>query len=153
MKDKKILILGGSRYYSRCIEGLKDSGYFVIVADRDRNADGFSFSDAYEICDIVDEKAILRIAMKYRIDAIVPINDYGVPTASYVSSKLRISGISLETAKLSTNKEAMRKCWSESGIPCPKFGRGLGGARGDWLPLHSQTCSWHWRSKSWNSGC
>jgi len=121
MFNKKILILGGSRYYSRCIEGLKKNNYTVIVADKDKDADGFNYSNFSEVCDIVDKKSVLKVALKYEIDAVVPVNDYGVPTAAYVAEKMGLKGISQEAAELSTNKESMRTRWLDKGLPSPKF--------------------------------
>lgn len=120
MRSKKILILGASRYYSRCIEGARQAGYYVIVVDRNPHSDGFRYADESAICDIVDKEGILTIAMAHGISAIVPINDYGVPTAAYVAEKMGLLGISSEVAILATDKEAMRRRWIETGVPCPK---------------------------------
>lgn len=121
IKQKKILILGASRYYSKSIEAARHAGYFVILADRNSQSYAFAFADATEVCDIVDKEAVLEISKKHRISAIIPVNDYGVPTAAYVAAKLGLIGISEETAFWATNKSAMRKKWIESGIPCPRI--------------------------------
>lgn len=120
MTSKKILILGASRYYSRCIEGARRSGYYIIVVDRNANSDGFRYANESAICDIVDKEGVLAIAKEHGVSAVVPINDYGVPTAAYVAEKMGLRGISSEVATLATDKEAMRRRWMETDIPCPK---------------------------------
>ncbi len=120
-KQKKVLILGASRYYSKSIEAARRAGYYVIAADRNPQSYAFAYADASEVCDIIDKQSVLEVAKKYAIDAIVPVNDYGVPTAAYVAAKLDLHGISEETAYWATNKGAMRKKWVASGVPCPKL--------------------------------
>ena len=119
MKQKRVLILGASRYYSRSINAARNAGYYVIAADRNPVAEGFAAADLGVTCDIVDRDAVLSIARQQLIDAIVPVNDYGVPTAAYVAARLGIPGISEGAALLATDKQAMRERWSSTGVPCP----------------------------------
>lgn len=118
---KKILILGAARYYLRSIESAKKAGYYVIAIDRSPGSEGFKCADEGIVCDIVDKTAVLKIADEKKIDGIIPINDFGVPTAAHVSEKLDLPGISRDTALLCTNKEEMRKKWQKDGVPCPVF--------------------------------
>jgi len=117
---KKIIILGASRYYIKSIEAARKAGYYIIAVDRNPGSEGFKIADHYYVCDIIDKKGILKIAIENNISGIVPINDYGVPTASYVSTRMGLPGISEEAAQLATNKELMRKRWIRDGVPCPK---------------------------------
>ena len=119
MCSKKVLILGASRYYSKSIESARNAGYYVIAVDRSPDSEGFKSADEFEICDIVDKEGVLKIARKYMVSGVIPVNDYGVPTAAFVASQMKLPAISEETARLSTDKAAMRKKWIESGIPCP----------------------------------
>jgi biotin carboxylase len=119
-KQKKVLILGASRYYSKSIEAARNAGYYVIAADRNPQSYAFQVADTFEVCDIVDKESVLAVAQKHDIDGIVPINDYGVPTAAYVARKMELPGVSEETAYLATNKGAMRQRWIETNVPCPK---------------------------------
>lgn len=121
IKQKKVLILGASRYYSKSIEAAQRAGYFVIAVDRNPDAYAFAVADAFEVCDIVDKEGVLSVAKKHKISGIVPINDYGVPTAAFVAARLGLPGISEQTAFWSTNKGAMRERWIEKGVPCPKL--------------------------------
>jgi biotin carboxylase len=116
---KRVLILGASRYYSRSIAAARMAGYFVIALDRNASAEGFSAADLGIACDIVDRDRVLDIARDQRVDGIVPLNDYGVPTAAHVATRLGLPGISEDAAHLATDKAAMRRRWRERGIPCP----------------------------------
>lgn len=120
MANKKVLILGASRYYALSIEAARKAGYHVIAVDQKEGSYGFRFADEYYVCDIVDKEAILDLAKRLEIDAIVPINDYGVPTAAFVAEHIGIAGISQETALWATSKNHMRNKWVEKGIPCPQ---------------------------------
>lgn len=124
MAQKKVMILGASRYYSMCIESVKKAGYFVIAVDRNPESDAFKISDASVVCDTIDKEGVLKAAREWKIDGIVSVNDYGVPTAAYVSANLKLPGISEEAAFLSTDKDAMRKRWIADGIPCPQVATG-----------------------------
>lgn len=118
---KKVLILGASRYYIKSIEATKQAGYYVIAIDRNPKSAGFDYANESYVCDIIDKKGVLDIATKLNVNAIVPVNDYGVPCAAFVAKKLGIEYISEETAEVATNKEVMRKKWIEDHIPCPQI--------------------------------
>ncbi len=120
MSKKKVLILGASKYYARSIQSVKNAGYHVIVADKNPTSEAFEVADEYAVCDIIDKDGILEVAKKHKIDGIVSVNDFGIPTAAYVAAKLNLPGISEEVAFLSTDKQAMRKKWIEDGVPCPQ---------------------------------
>jgi biotin carboxylase len=117
---KKIIILGASRYYSKSIESARNAGYYVIALDRNPLSEGFKVADESYVCDIADEEGVLKIAADKGVSAIVPLNDVGVPVASYVAEKLNLIGLNKQSVIWATNKEEMRKRWIETGVPCPK---------------------------------
>jgi len=122
---KKIMILGGSKPCCSGIMKAKEEGYLVLVADGDPDAPGLKIACKAFVCDITDKKGILEICNNERVDAIIPINDFGVPTAAYVANKLNLVGISEEVAVLATNKEKMRQRWIKDGVSCPLVEVGL----------------------------
>ncbi len=121
---KKILILGASRYYINQIIDAKTNGFFTIVVDRNKDSEGFKYADKCFVCDIVDIEQVQKIALEEKVDAIIPLNDYGVLTASIVSEKLGLFNIPVDVAKRSTSKNLMRKKWIEDGVNSPKLGLG-----------------------------
>lgn len=77
-------------------------------------------ADASAVIDIVDIEGIFRYASAQRVDGIVPLNDYGVPTAAAVAERLGLPGISSAVAERATRKSSMRACWIAAGVPCPR---------------------------------
>jgi len=120
LEQKRVLILGAARYYSACIEAAREAGFFVVGIDRNEKAYAAHLCDVFEPVDIVDKAAVLELAKRYQVHGVIPINDYGVPTASYVSQQMGLNGIDSQVAEVSTNKELMREAWIEKGISCPK---------------------------------
>lgn len=119
MKER-VLILGASRYYFRAIEKAKKCGFYIILIDKNPDSYSFSIADEYYLCDFSNKYNVLEIAQKCKPDAVIPLNDVGVVTASYVSSKLNLAGLSEKSAILCTDKEMMSRTWTEKGIPYPK---------------------------------
>ncbi len=65
---KKVLILGGSRYYLRSIQAAGRAGYQVVVVDRNYYPETAAAADGYEVCDIVAKADVLEIAKRYNAD-------------------------------------------------------------------------------------
>ncbi|WP_243438766.1 ATP-grasp domain-containing protein [Fundidesulfovibrio soli] len=118
---KRVLILGGGRYYLKAIETARRLGYFTAVADRDPKAPGLAAADVGRAVDIVDVPGLTALARELRIDAVVPLNDFGVRPAAAVSAALGLPGVGEAVAALGTDKAAMRLHWRERGLPQPRF--------------------------------
>lgn len=118
---ENILILGAGPYYKNCIASAKHTGYRVICIDRDPNALGQSAADAFFPVDFSNKQAVLEFAKEHQVRAIVPLNDYGVQTAAFVSKMLGLNGISEQAALRVTDKYEMRQCWEQAGLPNPAF--------------------------------
>ncbi len=118
---KKVLILGGSRYYIKSIQAAKNEGYQTLVIDKNPWSPGFEYADEYEVIDICDHKTALEYSRKKNIDGIAAINDYGVYTAAYVAAYMNLPGIDLSIAETAINKAELRKKWEEKGQPNPRF--------------------------------
>ena len=121
---KRVMVLGASRYYSKSIESVRKAGYRVIAVDRNPQSDAFAIADGAVVCDIIDKPGVLEAARREKIDGIVSVNDFGVPTAAFVASRLGLSGISEDAAFLATDKKAMRARWMADGVPCPRVAHG-----------------------------
>ena len=115
------MILGASRYYARSIEKARAIGYRVVAVDRNPDAEGFARADAHAAVDITDRAGVLAVARQYRIDGIVPLNDFGVETAAHVAHHLQLIGISPGAAERATRKTLMRAAWDRAGLPQPRW--------------------------------
>jgi S-sulfo-L-cysteine synthase (3-phospho-L-serine-dependent) len=118
---RRVLILGGSRYYSRWIDVAREVGCGVVVTDRDPEAYAAGRADFFEAVDIADASATRAVAERYRVDGVLAVNDYGVPTAARVAEALGLPGISVEVAERATSKALMREAWQRGGVPSPRF--------------------------------
>lgn len=118
---KKILILGAGLYYQGVISSIKKLGYFVLAIDRESASPGFQFADKYAVIDIIDREAVLEFAVQNNIDGIMPVNDFGVRTAFYVSQKLNLIGPNLLTGICGCDKGLMRDVWKNEGLPQPNY--------------------------------
>jgi biotin carboxylase len=119
--QKKILILGASAFYIDSILQAKEIGYQVFLTDRNPNSIGFQYADSFAAVDIVDIENTIKIAKEWQIDGIVPLNDFGVPTAAALAKTLNLVGISPEVARYATSKAEMRRIWKEKGVPSPEY--------------------------------
>ncbi len=117
----RVLVLGASRYYARSIARLRDEGFGTIAVDKDPTAPGLTCADDFAVCDIVNVQGVTEVALKYKPDVVLPLNDFGVPTAALVSRNLGLPSISVDAADAATNKEKMRRIWSSHGLPCPHY--------------------------------
>src|SRR3989339_688874 len=118
---KRVLILGASRYYLRAIQTAKRLGYRTLVVDRDPTLPGFQAADTGQGIDITNSGAVLDYARTQKIDGIVPINDYGVPTAAYVAEALKLPGLTRRQSRILTNKALLRDHWQKNGQPNPDY--------------------------------
>ena len=118
---KRLLVLGAAQTMIPAISVAKRMEIEIIITDRNPNAPGLALVDKHETVDITDTEGILRIAEKYRVDGVLPLNDFGVPTAAKVCARLGLPGVRVETAKNATHKAFMRQVWSRENLPQPNF--------------------------------
>jgi biotin carboxylase len=118
---KKIAILGANAYNIHAYKKLKEGGFYTIAIDGDRNAEAASYADKFVHLDYSDVNALLTVCTEESIDAIMPINEWGVVPAAKVSHALGLIGNSEKTALLATDKGLMRQTWKEKGVNGPVF--------------------------------
>lgn len=119
---KKILILGAGIYQVPLIQKAKSLGYFVIVVSIPGNYPGFQYADKAYYEDTKNYKAILKIALYEKIEAILTTGtDVAMISVGKVSDELNLSGISYDAAIKCTNKYLMKKSFAASHVRTPKF--------------------------------
>lgn len=117
-----VLFLGASVSQVAAIRQAQASGLRVVAVDADSEAIGFPIADAAEAVDFTDVDRVVEIARRHRIDAVVAIStDRAVPVAAAVAEQLGLAGIGTETARVMTDKAAMRTRLREHGVPQPDF--------------------------------
>lgn len=114
---KKLLMIGAGFLQSFVIKKAKQLGYYVIAIDGDQNAIGFNYSDEFAVIDIVNKNECLNYAKSKNIDGVLTAaTDYGVLTASFISSKMNLPGLDYRVAKLIKNKYQVEKIFIDNRI-------------------------------------
>lgn len=120
---KIILIIGAGRSQIPAIISAKKMGLTTVAVDGNQKAPGLSMADYYEICDTYDGYAAMKIAEKYAVNGVVTIaTDSGVMAAAMVTQYLGLPGVSVETARIATDKSLQRKIFAERSVPSVDFG-------------------------------
>ena len=119
---KKILILGAGIYQLPLIMKAKELGFYTIVSSIEGDYPGFKIADKIYHCDTTNKDAILNIAVKEKIDAIVTTGtDVALISIGYVCDKMNIRGINYEQAVNLTDKSKMKEVLVNRDVPTSDF--------------------------------
>lgn len=122
MRKKIILIIAAGEWQIPVIKKAQSMGLEVVATDKDPLAPGLKIADYSEIVDIIDLEGTLKVAQKYKVDAVITEQtDISVPTAAYIAEKLGLPGIGYDVAIGATNKWVMREKCKKAGIPMPLY--------------------------------
>ena len=122
--QRKLLLLGGSRYLLPVIEEARKLGCRVITCDYLPDNYAHRYSDEYYNVSIVDKEAVLTLASSLKIDGIMSFAcDPGVVTAAYAAEKLSLPyGGSYEAVSILQDKGRFRRFLTENGFNVPVSG-------------------------------
>lgn len=121
---KTILILGAGIYQLPLILRARARGMRTVVASIPGNYPGFAAADKVYYCNTTAKEDILDIARKENIAAIVTTGtDVAVGSIGYVCQELGLPGISLEAARLLTDKALMKEAFVKGGVNTAEFYR------------------------------
>lgn len=121
MIQKKLLLLGGSRYAIPVIEAAHKLGLYVITADYLPDNIAHKFSDEYVNVSIIEKDKVLDVAQKQKIDGIMSFAcDPGVVTAAYVAEKMGLPfQCSYNSAEILQDKGLFRKFLTDNNFNVP----------------------------------
>ena len=121
--QKKLLLLGGSRYLIPAIKAAHDLGVYVITCDYLPDNYAHKLSDEYHNVSIIEKEAILKLAQELQIDGIMSYaTDPGVATAAYVAEKMGLPGNNpYESVVILQNKGRFRKFLREHNFNVPRM--------------------------------
>lgn len=118
---KRLLILGAGFYHRRIYEALRQGPYEIIGVDRDAAAPAAAMAHAFYAVDITDEAAVVSLAKRFAVDAVMPLNEFGMRAHALTVDQLGLLGNSCESAEWAVDKERMRMRWARWGLPQPRF--------------------------------
>lgn len=119
MNQRRLLVLGAGPAQLGLLAAARDSGCFVIAADRDPAAPGFRFSDRRAIVSAEDEPALAQLAEAEEVDGVIaPGIDWPVAIAARIASRLGLPHpLTPESAVLATSKLEQRQHFLEAQVP------------------------------------
>lgn len=121
MKQKKLMLLGGSRYLFPVIKKAHDLGLYVITCDYLPDNDAHKFADKYINVSIINKEEVLAVAQHEHISGIMSFAcDPGVATAAYVAETMGLpfQG-SYESVSILQDKGKFRQFLIDHGFNCP----------------------------------
>ena len=123
---KTVLIVSGGIEAADAARRAKEFGYYVVVSDRDPEAPGFAFADSCLIADVYSPTETAAAAERYhrkirKIDGVICVAADAPVTAATVCQRLGIKGLPLHAAETACDKLAMKRRFSEAGVPVPWF--------------------------------
>ena len=119
---KTVLVVGAGRYQRAIIRKGRELGYRVVAVDRNPDAPGLRLADVPRVVDFRSPEAVLENVSDVEIDGVLTVQaERAVPMVAAIAEALGLPGVGVETARLMTNKLAMRSRLAEAGIPQPRF--------------------------------
>ena len=103
----------------------REMGITVVVSDGSGDAPGFAVADDRIIASTYDVEATVSAAARFHqgrpIDGVLSIASDIPLTVASVAAALGLPGISLESARLATDKLEMKRRFAADGVPVPAF--------------------------------
>lgn len=124
---KKLLILGAGFYHRRIYQTMRREQYYLIGADRDPAAPAAPLAHEFHAVDIADENAVTALARERDVDAVMPLNEFGMRAHAAAVEELGLFGNTRQSAEWAVDKEVMRMRWAEWNLPQPRFAAFGGG--------------------------
>jgi biotin carboxylase len=123
---KTLLVVGGAIETVPGILRAQNMDLRVVVSDMNPLAPGCIAADEYLVASTYDVEKTVAAAVQYNknkhtIDGVICIATDVPHTVAHVSAELGLPGISLETARLVTDKLAMKQRFRTDGVPVPWF--------------------------------
>ena len=121
-----LLIVSGGIEAADAAKRAREMGLYVVVSDIDPNAPGFAFAHDHLIADVYGPEQTADAAERYHterrpIDGVICVAADAPMTAALVAERLKLPGISVETARLACDTLAMKRRFREANVPVPWF--------------------------------
>lgn len=124
--SKTLLVVGGGIEAIPGLQKAKNLGLYVVVSDANPEAPGFRCADDRIIASTYNIDETVTAAREYHravrpIDGVMCIASDIPLTVASVAHALNLPGIPLESARLASEKLAMKQKFAADGVPVPWF--------------------------------
>lgn len=114
---KKLMVLGAGIYQLPLIRKAREMGLYTIVISIPGPYPGFAEADESIYLNTVDTEELLLEAKKRKIDAICTTGtDVAIPSLARICNKLKLPGLSLQAARMLTDKCLMKEMFRRGGV-------------------------------------
>lgn len=121
MKQKKILLLGGSAQQVVAIKTAKELGYYTVLCDYLPDNPGQYVADKYYNASTTDVEAVYRIAKDEEVDGILAYaSDPAALPAAIVAERLGLPTNPTKSVEILGLKYPWRQFLHDNGFACPK---------------------------------
>lgn len=121
MKQKKILLLGGSAQQVVAIKNAKELGYYTVLCDYLPDNPGQYVADKYYNASTTDVEAVYRIAKDEEVDGILAYaSDPAALPAAIVAERLGLPTNPAKSVEILGLKYPWRQFLHDNGFACPK---------------------------------
>jgi len=122
---KTLLIIGAGQEQIKAYQQAKELGLHVVGTDINPKAPAFDFADEKIICSTRDAHQTLEKIKDYSnthtISGVLTVANDVPYTVALVAHELKLPGIPLQSAKLTSNKLLMKNQFLKFGIPTPPY--------------------------------
>ena len=119
---KRLLIIGASILQLPAIKKAKELGYYVAVIDYNPSAVGIKYADKYYNVSTIDIDGVVEAAEDFKPDGIITLaTDMPMRPLAAACEKLKLHGITMDTAIKSTDKGEMIKAFDAHGVEHPWY--------------------------------
>ncbi len=117
----RVLVVGGGPYQLDLIHTARRMGLETVVVDANPEAPGLALADVPRVCDIVDGDAVVAVARREGIDAVVSgASDAALVGLSAVVDALGLPGPSSAVIAGMHDKLAAARTVQAAGLACPE---------------------------------
>jgi biotin carboxylase len=125
-RNRTLWIVGGGAEAVPGIKRARAMGLHVVVSDMNPAAPGFKIADEAIVVNTYDADSTVAAAVEYHkrqrpIDGVMCMAADVPLTVASVAASLSLPGISVESARLASDKLAMKQAFQRAGIPIPWF--------------------------------
>lgn len=120
-KEGMLVVLGGNQMACPAVLRLREHGYKVLVVDGNPDAPARHVADRFIQHNFSDAQSTSKVLSDETIAGIMPLNDFAVGAAALIARERGLPGWNEFAERCFRSKAAMKRAWSEAGLPTAAF--------------------------------